>query len=138
MTERPYQMRSGLEVLEALDKASRGVQAACTELSELSQRFHEAYIGENGEIIMGVGLRFKAALDDEKVSVYENAIDNGLKVPAADIREAKAERAVRIKKPELWTEYHTGKARIDALKDWVVNLKAAISANQSLARGERE
>lgn len=134
--ERPYQMRSGQEVLEALDKASKGIQAASTELSQLSQQLHEAHRDEQGEIVMGLALRYKAALDEEKVAVYELAIDNEQRPPAADIREAKASRAVRTKFPELWTEYHASIARLNALKDWVINQKAVISANQSLSKAE--
>jgi hypothetical protein len=129
-------MRSGQEVLEALDQASRGLQSASTELSEQSQRFHEAHIDENGEIVMGIGLQFDTSLRDEIAFLYTNAMQNGQRPPPADVREALSLQAVQIKKPELWVEYHATKARIDALQSWVVNQKAAISANQSLRKAE--
>jgi hypothetical protein len=136
VSERAYQMRSGPEILEALDKASKGLQAASTELSELSQGFHEAHIDENGEIVMGVGLQFDTSVRDEVAFLYTNAMDNGVKPPPADVREALALKAVQIKKPQLWVEYHRDKARIDALQSWVRNQRDVISANQSLRRAE--
>jgi len=137
MSDRPYEMRSGQEVLEALDRASKGVQAASTELSELSQKFHEAHLVEStGEIEMGIGLRFDVAIKEEIATIYELAVEQGKRQPPADVRAAQAERAVRVKKPELWAEFHATKARIDALKSWIVNQKSTISANQSIRKGE--
>lgn len=137
MSERPYQMRSGQEVLEALDKASRGVQSASTELSTLSQKFHEAHLAEEtGEIVMGIGLQFDVAVKEEIATIYELAIEEGRRQPPADVRVAQAERAIRVKKPDLWAEFHATKARIDALKTWISNMKATISANQSVRKGE--
>jgi hypothetical protein len=127
--------------MEALDDASKGVQAASTELSKLSQEFHEARVdpqsGELGEL--GTGLLFDIAIKDEIATIYSDAIqaDPPRRPPAEDIREAMAHRAVQTKKPELWASYHTTKARIDALKTWISNQKSAISANQSILRGER-
>lgn len=129
-------MRGGAEILEALDKASKGLQAASTELSDLSQSFHEAHIDDSGEIVNGVGLEYDIAIKEEIATLYEDALEAGHRPPPADVREAKAERAVRIKRPELWSEFHHGKARIDALRSWIANQKAVISANQSIRRGE--
>jgi hypothetical protein len=128
-----YQMRGGLEILEALDRASTGVEAAGRELSKLSQEFHEA--SEDGSDL-GVGLRYETAVRDEVAFLYQNAIENGTKPPPADVREAMAERAVQTKQPELWARYHNTNARITALKMWISNLKAVISANQSIRKGE--
>lgn len=134
MTE--YALRSGAEVLEALDKASRGVHAGAEELSRLSQSFHEAKVDENGEIVMGTGLQFDTALREEVASIYKQAIENQKKPPPQDVREAMAYQAVQTNRPELWAEYHHTKARIDALKSWISNMKATISANQSIRKGE--
>lgn len=133
-------MRSASEVMEALDEASKGVQAASTELSKLSQGFHEASVDpDNGEVKdLGIGLQFDVAVKDELAAIYEQAIEESRRPPAEDLREAMAHRAVQTKKPSLWASYHTTKARIDALKLWISNQKASISANQSILRGERE
>lgn len=134
--EEPYEMRSGTETLEALDQAGKGVQAAATELSKLAQHFYEARIDEHGEIKHGTGLQYDIAIKEEIATIYDLALNNEQRPPPADVRAAKAERAIRIKNPGLWAEYHAKKARIDALKTWIVNMKAAISANQSVRKAE--
>ncbi len=121
----PYRMRSGREIVESLDKAARGVQAASEELSKLSQEFYE-----DG----GIGLSFDIAVDEEKLRLYDDAVEEGTRPPPADIRQIKAERTVRAREPQRWAEYQAKKARIDALKLWLTSLKAAISANQSLRK----
>lgn len=129
-------MRAGGEILEALDDASKGVQAAATELSKLSESFHEARL-DDGKLVNGIGLEYKVAVDKEVVTIFELALSEDRKPPAQDVRAAMAERAVRVKRPELWAEYHAADARINALKLWISNQKAVISANQSIRRGEQ-
>lgn len=137
-SEKPYEMRSAAQVMEALDKASNGVQKASTRLMRLSQSFHEAGVVEaTGEIAMGTGVRFETALRNELAFIYADAIENERRPPAEDIREAMAYRAVQVKRPDLWARYHAEKAEIDALTVWVRNQRDAISANQSILRGER-
>ena len=131
-------MRSASQVMEALDEASRGVQAASTELSQLVTSFYEAGEGPEGEILSGVGLRFETKLKEELASIYQDAIAKGTRPPAEDIREALAYKAVETKHASLFAEYHSKKGRIDALRMWIANQKAAIGANQSLLRAERE
>lgn len=125
-----------MEIAEAVDEASKGVQAAATELAQLSQSFYEGAVDKEGELKMGTGLAFDIAVKEELAAIYTMSIENDKRPPAEDIRAAMAERAVRTKKPELWGEYHTQKARIDALQMWIRNQRAAISANQSLLNSE--
>jgi hypothetical protein len=133
---RPYEMRSGQEILEALDKASKGVEAAATELARLSQEFGEAHIDENGEIQMGLGLQFETALREKRAQIYEAAIAADRRPPPEDVREAMAQRGVREEDPALWVEYNAIQSRIAALRGWIGNQKAIISANQSIRKGE--
>lgn len=130
-------MRGAGEVLQALDDSAKGVQAASTELSELTQSFHEAH-EEDGEVVLGIGLQFDCAVRDELAAIYSDAIENDRRPPAEDIRAAMSQRAVQAKRPDLWAEYHGKKARIEALKSWISNQKASISACQSILRGERQ
>ncbi len=129
-------MRDGVEILAALDEASAAVQAGSTELSKVIARFGEATIDENGEIHEGTKLRFEVAIQEELTAIYDRALDAGQKPPAEDIRSALAEKAVRTQQPELWTEYHHQRTRIEALRSWLSNQKAVISGYQSLRRGE--
>jgi hypothetical protein len=134
--ETPYIARSGSEIIEALDKASARVEAAAVELGRLSQAFHESHVDDQGEIQMGVGLRFQTMIDDEKAHIYQEAIEDGKKPPPEGIREAVAQKAVQVKDPALWSEFHTTSARIKGLAAWISNQKAIISANQSIRKGE--
>jgi len=129
-------MREPIEILEALDQASKGVQAASTELSELTQRFYGAHLDKDDQIHNGVGLQYEIAVKERIADLYDEAIDAEAKPPPADVRQAKAERMVRNQEPLLWSEYHHGKARIDALRSWISNQRSTISANQSVRKGE--
>jgi len=123
--EEPYEPRSGQKVVEDLDQAARGVQKAAFELSSLVNDFY----GTDG-----IGIKLKVAVDEEKLHIWESAIQREERPPPADIREAMAEKFVRERDPMRWSEYVSKKARIEALKLWMSNLKGAMSANQSLRR----
>jgi hypothetical protein len=129
-------VRDGGEILQALDSASAGVQAASTKLSRLISEFGEASIDEQGEIKEGTGLRYEVAIKDELAYLYTTALEEGRKPPAEDIRGALAERAVRSKQPQLYADYHAQKTQIEALKLWISSQKQVISGYQSLRRGE--
>lgn len=135
MGEKP-QMRSGIEVLEALDLAERRLVKAAEELAKLSTDFHHAEVEEDGEVKLGTGLRYEVALEEEISEIYALAERAEKRPPPEDVRHARAKRAVRTKLPELFAEYYRDKARIDGLKGWVSNQKQAISAAQSLRKGE--
>lgn len=132
----PRSMRSGSEILRDLDDASRGVQKGSTELSQLITRFGEARM-EDGEVISGTKLRFEVALDEELVRIYEDALSQGKRPPAEDVRGALARSAVRLKHPQLYAEYEAQKTRIAALKLWLSNQRQVISGYQSLRHAER-
>lgn len=129
---------SGAETMVALEEARRGLQAASTELSQLITTFYKASEGPEGETVLGTGLQFDVAIKDELSFIYTNAIANTQRLPPADIREAMAHQAVQTKHEALWAKYHTDKARIEALKSWISSQKAAITACQSVLKGERE
>lgn len=129
---------AGGETMVALEDARKAVQAAALELSQLVTSFYKAGHDENGEIILGTGLKFDIAIKDEISFIYTNAIENEKRLPPKDVREAMAHRAVQVKQPELWAKFHTDKARIDGLRSWISNNKAAISACQSILKGERD
>ena len=133
-------MRSGQQIVEALDAASQGVEKANRELARLKLNFYEADLDpQTGEVKkLGVGLRFDSAIREELAGIYERAIANGERPPAEDIRQAMADKAVQTKHPDLWAEFHNTKARIESLKSWLTNQRAAISADQSLRREHGE
>lgn len=130
-------MRDGIEILDALDKASAGVQAASTELSQLVSKFGEAWVGPDGELHEGVKLRYEIAVQEALAGIYARAIEEGRKPPAEDIRAALAIREVRTKDQQLWADYQAQKTRIEALKLWLSNQRQVISGYQSLRHAEQ-
>lgn len=129
-------MRSGGEILIALDEASKGVQKASTELSQVLSKFGEAHIDENGEIHEGTKLRYEVAIGEERIRIYEEAIEAGRRPPPEDLRSPLAVKAVRSKDPQLWADYNAQATRIEALQKWISSQKQVISGYQSLRRGE--
>lgn len=132
----PRSMRSGSEILRDLDDASKGVQAASTELSRLITKFGEASVDDDGQLVQGVKLQFEVAIGEELAHLYQQSMEDGKRPPAEDLRAALAEKAVRVKSPQLWADYHATKSRIEALKLWLSNQRQVISGYQSLRRGE--
>lgn len=134
--EANFNPRSGQQILDDLDRATRSLHAASEELSRLTQEFTGATLDEEGQLENGIGLQYDIALQDEISTIYELAENAGQRPPPADVREARALRAVRIEHPELWASYHQTKARITALRSWISNLKEEIGGLQSLRKGE--
>jgi hypothetical protein len=132
----PRSMRSGSEILRDLDDAAKGVQAASTELSQLITRFGEARM-EDGTMVQGTKLRYEIALDEELVRIYEDAMADGKRPPAEDVRGALARSAVRQKSPQLYADFKAQETRITALKLWLSNQRQVISGYQSLRNAER-
>lgn len=132
-----FQPRSGAEILRDLDKATQGLQGASRRLSKLSQLHHEATVDEaTGEVTMGTGLRYEVALEEEISEIYELAEKAEKRPPPADVREARAKRAVKVKHPDLWADYQRESSEIEALKLWISSAKANINGLQTLRKGE--
>jgi len=120
-----------------LDDAARGVMAASTELSRLITKFGEASVDDDGQLVQGVKLQYDVAIGEELAQLYQQAMEEGRRPPAEDLRAALAEKAVRVKSPQLWADYHATKSRIEALRLWLSNQRQVISGYQSLRHAER-
>jgi hypothetical protein len=129
-------MRDGAQILRDLDDACRSVQSKSADLDRGLKKFGEAHVDDAGQLIQGTKLRYEVAIDEELIRIHEEAIQEGRRAPAEDIRGALARRAVRTKQPELVAEYEQQKTWINALKLSISNSKAVISGYQSLRRGE--
>lgn len=132
----PRSMRSGAEIMRDLDDACRSVQAKGAELSRAITKFGEAYIDEDGQLVQGTKLRFEVAIDEELLRIHTEAMGEGKRVPAEDLRAAMARLGVRTKHPELVAEYEAQRTHIEALKLHLSNARQVISGYQSLRRGE--
>jgi hypothetical protein len=91
---------------------------------------------EDGAIVQGTKLRYEIAIDEELVRIYEDAMSDGRRPPAEDVRGALARSAVRSKNPQLVADFKAQETRIEALKLWLSNQRQVISGYQSLRRGE--
>jgi len=131
-------LRAAGEVMKALDDASAEIQRVSTKLSRLSVEMYEGKISADGEVEMGIALRYEEALDDALIAIYTDAMEGERKMPAEGIREAIARKAVKTKDLPLFLDYRNKLQEIEAMKVWITSQKAAISANQSVLRGERE
>src|SRR5690242_8619887 len=99
-------MRDGAQILRDLDDASKGVAAASTELSRLLTKFGEAHVDDDGQLLMGVKLEYEVAIKEELATIHQHAMEDGRRAPGEDIRRALAEKAVRVKDPALFADYH--------------------------------
>jgi len=60
------------------------------------------------------------------------------RLPAADVRNARITKQIRDENPELYGEYLALESTVKTLQQTITNRKAAISAAQSVLRGERD
>ena len=126
------------DILRQLRDAATSVQKANDELYKLQIELHGGIDAETGEVISGIASQYESALDTEIIGIEEAALAAGMRVPAADLRSAKARLRIREKFPQLIDAYREKTARVDALSRWIAGQKAVISGLQSVLRGERE
>ena len=126
------------DLLRSLEEATTSLRAANDELYGLNVDLHGGIDATTGEVIGGIVTEYEAIYDRELIRIEEHALRSGSRVPAADLRAAKARLRIREAHPELVTAYIEKTARVDALGRWVANQKAVISGLQSVLRGERE
>lgn len=126
------------DILRQLREVSSAVQKANDELYSLNVELHGGIDATTGEVTPGLANEYEAAFDREIIAIEEGALAAGLRVPAADLRAAKARLRIREKSPQLIDAYRQKSARVDALSKWIAGQKAVISGLQSVLRGERE
>ena len=118
-------------LLVELNTAAKGVASASTKLASVTKGLENE--SDNGEITLGVGARYRIALEEALVAVYEATE----KPPPADIRQAKANARLRQTHPELVAEYDRLTTEVKALSQWIAANKQVISAKQSVLNGAR-
>lgn len=126
------------DILRQLREVSTAVQEANDELYQLNVELHGGIDAQTGEVIPGIANEYETAFDREIIAIEEGALAAGIRVPAADLRSAKARLRIREKSPRLITVYREKSARVEALSKWIAGQKAVISGLQSVLRGERE
>jgi hypothetical protein len=126
------------DILRQLREAADSLARANDELYNLQVELHGGIDASTGEVIAGLAAQYEAAFDREIIGIEEGAVAAGIRVPAADLRAAKARLRIREHSPELITAYREKTARVEALSKWIAGKKAEMSGLQSVLKGERE
>lgn len=126
------------DLLRSLEQATASLRAANDELYGLNVELYGGMGATTGEIVGGIVTEYEAIYDREIIRIEQQALAAGARLPAADLRAARARLNIRETEPELVTAYTEKTARVDALGRWIAGQKAVISGLQSVLRGERE
>jgi hypothetical protein len=126
------------DLLRDLRDAVDGITKANDALYQLTIDLHGGVDAETGEMTAGLANEYEAAIDREIIAIEESALADGRRIPAADLRAARARLQVRESRPELFRAYVEKTARVEALSKWIAAKKTVVSGLQSVLRGERE
>lgn len=126
------------DLLRNLEEATTSLRAANDELYGLNVDLYGGVDATTGEVVGGIVTEYEAIYDREIIRIEEEALRSGSRVPAADLRAAKARLRIRETEPSLVVAYTEKTARVEALGRWIAGQKAVISGLQSVLRGERE
>lgn len=129
---------SATDLLRQLEEAALSVRDANNDLYRLNVELHGGIDATTGEVTAGLATEYEAEYDRQIISIEEEALAAGHRIPAADLRAARARLRIREHRPELVTAYIEKTARVEALGKWIAGQKAVISGLQSVLRGERE
>lgn len=123
-------------ILAELQQAARELEAASTRLAQ-NVKLSEGKINAAGEFEQGASLRYRIAVETRMLEIYDEAIADEKRPPGEDVRTAKAEAHVRKAEPALFAEHTHFQTDIKALRLFIAARKEAISARQSILKGER-
>jgi hypothetical protein len=119
----PHDVTSPYALIAEIDRNAREIDAGGRTLAKAIVEFAK------------VTQVYEAAIESEKIRIFDAAKNAGERMPAEDIRNAIAHRAVDS---GVYARYLAKLAEIDALKAWTKTLASAMSARQSLLAAMRE
>ena len=128
-------MAEVIDILGQLRKDSIRIDKAATALYEKSQEL-EGGIDKAGQVVRGVRWEYEKAWDDELIAFEERYLSRDQRLPAQDVRNARVRRAVEKDNPELCERFHALEATVAQLQRLISSRKSAVSANQSILKGE--
>lgn len=120
------------EVIDILGQLRKDSQ----KIDEASQELEGGIDRKTGEIVRGVRRDYDDAFDDALIDFEERYLAREQRLPALDIRTARVKKAVRTANPELSDSFYALEAYVNQLKRLISSRKAAVSANQSILKGE--
>ncbi len=113
----------------------RELEDACRSLDNATDELYKNLV--RFESRDGPGTLYEIAIQSQLIKLHDEAVEQGKRPPAEDIRRALAERAVRVEQPDLYDEWRELSTKIEAARIYISGRKAAISGRQSVLRGER-
>lgn len=125
-----------LTILEELNRDRQRLDRAVSELYNVTIDLRGG-LNTAGEFVRGSADEMQAVLDGELIALEDRYLQEGQRLPAADIRAARVNQIVREKHPDLWSRHLVLESRETALKQTISGRKAAIGAAQSILKGER-
>lgn len=128
-------MAEVIDILGQLRKDSIRIDKAATALYEKSQEL-EGGINQDGEIVKGARWEFNRVWDDALIEFEERYLARDQRLPAQDVRNARVRRAVEKDNPELCERFYALEATVAQLQRLISSRKSAVSANQSILKGE--
>ena len=131
-------MAEVVNIHEALRLDHARVHKATDQLVKASVRFDGFQDMDTGERTVGVRQQWQEAFDDALIAMEEQYLKREQRLPAADVRNARITKQIRDENPELYGEYLALESTVKTLQQTITNRKAAISAAQSVLRGERD
>lgn len=127
-----------INIHEELRKDHARIGNATSALAKASRAFDGWLDQDTGELIKGVRQRYQELYDDALVDLEERYLKDERKLPAQDIRKARITKQLRKDHPTLCDEYWSLEGTINNLQRTISGRKVAISAAQSVLRGERD
>ena len=124
-----------IDILGQLRKDSIRIDKAATALYEKSQEL-EGGINQDGEIVRGVRWEYEKAWDEQLLEMERVFNKIGQRLPAQDLRNAHVRQALLESDPELCERFYALEATVAQLQRLISSRKSAVSANQSILKGE--
>ncbi len=128
-------MAEVIDILGQLRKDSIRIDRAATALYEKSQEL-EGGINSDGEIVRGVRWEYEKAWDEQLLDMERVFNKIGQRLPAQDLRNAHGRRSLLETNPELCERFYALEATVAQLQRLISSRKSAVSANQSILKGE--
>lgn len=130
-------MAEVIDILAQLRLDSTRIDRAATALYEKSQEL-EGGIGKDGEVIKGVRWEYEKSWDEQLLKMERIFNKIGQRLPAQDLRNAHVRQSLLEADPELCERFYALEATVAQLQRLISSRKSAVSANQSILKGEAQ
>lgn len=131
-------MAEVIDILAQLRTDSARIDEAATELYKASQELEGGIDRRTGEIVRGVRWEYEQAWDDALLEMEATFNKRGERLPALDLRTARVKRTVLRDQTDIAERFYALEAYVAQLQRLISSRKSAVSANQSILKGEAQ